>query len=427
MRQLGTMKTATAEPTETAPQNVVSFTIAPKPKTSPRRHRFEVQDFTNPATSTKSFRVTGYKRDGTRVRENFSDLKSAQCRQVDLEMEHLARETEVAIRATKLTEVQVKLAEMAFMRLDADQEIMLAVDHWLRHGKQHAVAESPRLDDAVKAFEEWLDTSTLRDRSRANLRTRVNVFVNSTGNLRVSDVAPESIDTFLDKRSVSAASKDNDRRAISRFFSWCMDRKRRWATTNPCRSVKVDQGEKAPPSVLSVAECRALLAQAETFKRGRLAPYVAVCLFAGLRPFEARRLTWDAVNLTDCEIRLEGVQTKTGTPRVVSICPTLKSWLSAYKGQTFNPSNWRKGFDAIKLAVGFGTPTKEKDSLKAWPEDVLRHTAVSHYFRHTGSYGQTAEQFGNSEAVIKKHYAARVSTEDTKAFYSILPAKGGGK
>ena len=59
--------------------------------------------------------------------------------------------------------------------------------------------------------------------------------------------------------------------------------------------------------------------------------------------------------------------------------------------------------------------------------DVLRHTAVSHYFRHTGSYGQTAEQFGNSEAVIKKHYAARVSTEDTKAFYSILPAKGGGK
>ena len=75
---------------------------------------------------------------------------------------------------------------------------------------------------------------------------------------------------------------------------------------NPCREVKVQQGDDAPPAILTVDECKVLLRAAEKFEKGRLAPYVAVCLFGGLRPFEAARLTWDAVNLADGEIRLEG-------------------------------------------------------------------------------------------------------------------------
>jgi hypothetical protein len=54
----------------------------------------------------------------------------------------------------------------------------------------------------------------------------------------------------------------------------------------------------------------------------------------------------------------------------------------------------------------------------------MRHTAISHYFRKTGSYGLTAEQFGNSEAIIKRHYQGRVSSEDTRKFYALLPKKG---
>ena len=60
-------------------------------------------------------------------------------------------------------------------------------------------------------------------------------------------------------------------------------------------------------------------------------PYVALCLFGGLRPFEAARLTWDQVNLTDGEIRLKGTQTKTGKGRIVVIDKTLKAWLSRYR------------------------------------------------------------------------------------------------
>ena len=53
----------------------------------------------------------------------------------------------------------------------------------------------------------------------------------------------------------------------------------------------------------------------------------------------------------------------------------------------------------------------------------MRHTAVSHFFRATGSYGRTAEQFGNSETIIKNHYQGRVSSDEAERFYQLLPTK----
>jgi len=384
------------------------------------KQRFKIIPFLNRG-GTKSWRVAGVKRDGTRVRENFCDVQAAECKLVELQTEWLAQRTDTAIRATKLNETQLRIAETAFLRLgdEADHELLRAVDYWLRHGRAQSVVESPRLDDAVQAFKAWLDaTETLRPRSKQNLRVRVNVFGNSVHNLHVADITPETVENFLAKRKADAVTRDGDKRALSRFFSWCIERPRRWLATNPCSAVKIERGEKAPPAILTVEECKALMASAENFKAGRLVPYLAVTMFSGLRPFEASRLTWAAVNLEDGEIRLEANQTKTGRARVVTICPALRAWLTAFEGREFYPSNWRKDFDCVKQAAGFGP------GLRSWTEDVLRHTAVSHFFRKTGSYGQAAEQFGNSEAIIKAHYQGRVSSADTAAFYGIMPTKG---
>ena len=185
---------------------------------------------------------------------------------------------------------------------------------------------------------------------------------------------------------------------------------------NPCREIKIDTGEKSAPKILTVEECRAILSAAEAHKDGRTAPYLAVCLFGGLRPTEALKLEWKQVNLDDNEICLDATQTKTKKGRVVKIHPTLAAWLEAYKNQPFHPLNWRKEFNAVKAA-----------GLKTWTPDIMRHTAISHYFRQCGSYGFCADQFGNSEAVIRAHYQGRVSSGETKAFYQIMPTKGRGK
>jgi integrase len=393
--------------------------------------RFDVQEFTNPRTGSVSWRVAGVKRDGSRVRQNFTDAKDARAKQIELETEFLQGRVEKRFAATELSEEKLKLAEVAFVKLGDDWARLLdCVDHWRRSGAKNAPTQTPHLDDAVEQYLTWLHASPFRDSTKRNWRNRMNVFRNSVRNVRVAEVTPDFIEHYLDKRNTSPAGKDTDRRAVSRFFSWCIDRKRRWATTNPCREVKVEQGESAPPEILTLPECNALLDASEQHKAGLLAPYLAACLFGGLRPFEVRRLQWSSVNLRDREIRLEANQTKTGRKtgrgRVIEICDTLAAWLSAYEGRPFFPANWRKEFDLIKEAAGFGTPTEDRPRLKPWTEDVARHTAISHYFRKTGSYGKTAEQFGNSEAIIKKHYQARVSTQDSEQFYAILP-KGGAK
>jgi integrase len=324
-----------------------------------------------------------------------------------------------------MTSEQISLAESAFIQLGVgnDNELPLAVEHWIADGRQTAVAKSAWIDDAVKDFLEWLPLSELRPGTKDNLRWRVRMFGSFAGKRRVCDVTPEVIDSFLDARSISPVSKDNDRRAISKFFTWCMDRPRRWTASNPCHAVKVKCPRRPALSILSLAECEKVLEAAEKIKGGKMAPYIAVCLFGGLRPSEARRLDWSAVNLADREIRLDASQTKTNTGRTVEIRPPLAAWLKAYKDQPFCPKNWRGDLRRLLVVAGFGTPTEKHPDLKPWPHDVMRHTAISHFFRKTKSFGDTAEQFGNSEAIIKKHYMTRVSSEETKAFYALLPKR----
>jgi integrase len=207
-----------------------------------------------------------------------------------------------------------------------------------------------------------------------------------------------------------------------------MKGKRHWTINNPCYAVEIEgtsNDDDREPVVLPVDECEALLRATEKHENGRLVPFVAICMFAGLRPFEEARLTWDQVNVTDGEIRLKGTQTKTGKGRIVEIGETLKAWLERYKGRD---GIYRPSFDAelrqLRASIGYGVRSDENPDLKPWVQDVLRHTAISHYFRETGSYGRTAEQFGNSESIIKKHYQSRVSSAETKQFYALRPKAG---
>ena len=392
---------------------------------APKAH-FKILPFTNPRTGTPSWRVTGTRRNGQRIRENFGDAQEAQFRHTELEGEFHAANGVAALRATRLTDEQVAIAEAAFKRLECGEDLITAVDHWLRTGKPSSIKESPRLDEALKLFLDWLDITTdLRSATKENLRGRVTHFVRNTGNVRVTDVLPEHIEHYLAQQNISANSKDSYCKVLSSFFSWCMKGKRHWTVNNPCYAVEIEgvsEDDDHEPVVLAVSECKALLHGAEKLRSGRLVPYLALCLFGGLRPYEAARLKWDQVNLVDGEIRLRGAQAKTGKGRMVMIDGTLKAWLKRYRGQDeiYRPV-YKVELRELRARIGYGTPTKEQPKLKPWVPDVLRHTAISHYFRATGSYGRTAEQFGNSESIIKKHYQGRVTSAETKRFYALRP------
>lgn len=386
------------------------------------KQRFQVVEFKNPRTNSTSWRVSGTKRDGSRIRENYTDASDALKRQVALESEWHAKETDTELRATRLTDAQVGIAEAAFKLVDNDQDVLTGLQYWLRVGRLNVVAESPRMADAFAQFAAWVQESSFRPCTKSTLATRLKMFIGGIPNLKVCDCQPEHIEKYLENRNVSAVTKGNDRRAISRFFEWCLQRPRHWTQNNPVRAIaNEDQGEESVPTVLTVDECRRLLDAAQAHRKGKAVPYIAACLFAGLRPFEAARLRWEQVNLSDGEIRLEATQTKTKRSRMVSVCNALKAWLEAYQGMPFRPPGLEKDLLAIKRKAGFGRPTDAEPELKPLPQDVMRHTAISHFFRNCESYGRTAEQFGNSEKIIREHYQGRVSSADTKQFYDLFP------
>ncbi len=77
-------------------ENAVSPPKRSKIENPPTRYHqpFRIQPYTNPCTGSQSWRVTGFQGDGTRIRENFADVKPAECRQIELTTEWLARGSE---------------------------------------------------------------------------------------------------------------------------------------------------------------------------------------------------------------------------------------------------------------------------------------------------------------------------------------------
>jgi integrase len=388
--------------------------------------RFKISPFINKLTGSQSWRVSGTKRNGERIRENFARENDARNKQVELEAEFLQGQTETMLRSTKLTEPQIRVAESIFTLLPDAEQVRDRFMRFLQNGLATATAPvgaAPLIDDAFKDFEKWLDGEPdasgnnickLREPSKLALRSRVGAFKSGMGKVRLDEITPDMIENFLGNlknagNKLNARTVINYKLNVSRFFTWCIARPRKWVAMNPCKEIKLERDEKGAIQILSVEQVEKLLQAAE---KGNLAVYTALAVFGGLRPAEIARLTWEQINLTDKEIHLESKQTKTKRSRTIQICPTLLAWLTAYKGEEIYPAGWIKRFRKVRMAAG----------IVNWIPDCARHTAISHYFRHTGSYGKAAEKFGNSEQIIKDHYQGRVTSDETKLFYAIKPA-----
>jgi integrase len=374
--------------------------------------------FANPSGETV-FRVAGWSVQGSRIRENYPTREAAVARRLELENEFLRGQAHETVRPTVLDAAQLRSSEMAFNVLGDDaepSEIVRAAKYWVEHGRHQVGPEdAPRLDDAFAQFKEWLGSkSGLRPKTQTGLVHEVNMFGRLVGNPKLGEITPEVLEGFFDRRKVSPIAKDAGRRALSRFFSWCAERPRRWMTSNPASLVRVlpEKREEARPEILTVEACETLLRAAEQEGQGRLVPWFALGLFGGLRPTEAERLEWTQINFTDAEIRLEGEQTKTGSSRVIEINPTLRAWLEAYRHAPLGFS--RRSFRRIVEASGV-----------TWTKDVLRHTSATAHLRVLTSYADVARHFGNSETVLKRHYEGRMSSADAQKLFALRPMKKG--
>jgi integrase len=179
--------------------------------------------------------------------------------------------------------------------------------------------------------------------------------------------------------------------------------------------VEATRDEK-PPVTWDAETVRKIMATAETVAP-EIVPAFAILFFAGVRPHEVARLTWNQIDLAGGIIRLTGDMTKTHTMRHVEIAGNLRAWLQRHRGVgklSPNKTQFRHRQEKVTTAAG----------LDGWPVDVARHTfATMHYNAHQDAAATMAQlgHFGSPSTFLRHYKGVPVTAADAAAYWKIMP------
>ncbi len=169
------------------------------------------------------------------------------------------------------------------------------------------------------------------------------------------------------------------------------------------------------PEILKPAQVRALLETARALYP-RMVPYIALGVFAGLRPCaELVWLNWWDIDWEDKKIFVT-VKTsrKTHRARPIPMADCLAAWLA------LTPEGERKGPVAV-----FSRRHYMKIQAKAGVQvghDVLRHTRASYRLAEIRDPAIVAYENGHTLAVMQVHYAnLRLKDAEVREFWGIVP------
>lgn len=402
-----------------------------------RRELIYVIPFTN-AGGSKAWRVSGMY-GGKQIRANFKTEEEALAKKDEL-LNALANVvTTVVRRPTRLNEEQLKDAEMSAEAMGG-RPTMMAVRFFLENYRDPV--NKIKVQAAYDKFIAEKRLNNLRADSIRNLEVRVGFLTKTHGERLVSDVLPEQLRDiiFTDKRS--AVTSDNVRRALSSFFTWAAEHK--FCPANPMAAIKPVKLERDEPEILTVAQARNLIEKAAAYKEGAVLPYIALGLFAGIRPTELARLNWDCIDLEAGTVTIGAKLAKMRQRRIVEmVCVTQKDkegkeqalpanligWLMphAVKKTPLRGVNWRKDFDAVKAGAGWGTKSDKQPHLKPWTQDIMRHTAISNHLAYFQHEGKTAAWAGNSPDIVQRHYKGLVKQAEAVEFWGITAEQAENK
>ncbi len=192
-----------------------------------------------------------------------------------------------------------------------------------------------------------------------------------------------------------------------------------YLVNNPADRLELPRQIRKEPTSFSIKEVRTLLAATLFADCDPLRPacraYLAIGLFAGLRPEEIERLEWRHIDLPSATLRVPGANAKDRERRIVEIQPTLAAWLA--------PLVRRAGKVLTAPLAKLRVTARAILGLKAWPADIMRHTFVSYHFAHYQNEGYTKAQVGHRDdgRVFYHNYMVPKSRAEARLFWSTIP------
>ena len=260
------------------------------------------------------------------------------------------------------------------------------------------------LPEAAQVYLAKKTSESLRQLSLQQIRWKLGLLTQAFGNKTPNTITPTHLEHWFAQRKWTRSTIDGVIAKIGPFFTWCV--REGYCESNPCKAVKRPRSDDSPPAIFTPPETKKLLQTALRYDP-RLVPYLAIGLFAGVRPLEIERLTW--ADISDRYIEITAAKAKTRQRRLVSLLDNLKEWLAL--GGDLPLTNKRKRLARVVQIAGLN-----------WQPDIMRHSFASYHLAMHTSADKTALELGHRDSkMLFAHYRELVTQEAAQAYWSIRP------
>lgn len=404
----------------------------------------EIVQFANPKGGSISYRVTGTI-EGKRIQKNRKTLEEAtNLRDALLKGAAQGESLPSYYRMTTFpTQEDQNDAELAFHRLKKklpEASLVVVVDDYLK--RNTAEITDLTMTKAIENFAEARQKRKNRLQTIETGTTLLKAFQRDQKIDRLSSLSPLKSLGWIQGASHKRTQRDRYDLLVN-FYTYLRFAKN--LAGDPLEGITRPRWTKENPVEFpSLSEAQALLDAAASHVAdgvvGAMLPYVAICMFSGMRPDEAKRLDpdWNQVVLENKVIL--GFRTKVGEQRSVEIHEPLLGILERCKEAGLAPGYWQRvHFRAVQDA--FRDPTgekrKAKDALRtqtasakkadssdnhSWVRDYLRHGYATYHFALHGDMNFLVRTMGNSETVLSRSYISRRALKaDGEKFFQLQP------
>lgn len=294
---------------------------------------------------------------------------------------------------------------VAMVLLEMQRHGVKLADVWSDYKARHGRKVGKALGDVRDEFLAAKEAAGLSQLYLQQLKVYLRLFCLDREHIDITEIDHAAIESWLDSRKEAPATRQTGINRLSALFSFCV--RRGYMTQNPIKRVERVRVPQKDPEILTVEQCRELVAAAKRIDRGMLT-YLGFALFCGIRPDETLRLTRRDVNLERGLVFLQAEKAKVRNRRIVAIIDPAKRCIEG--GLGVPKTNFKKRFNKLRKEAG----------IKYWPHDALRKTAASHFYNIYG-IDKAVEQLGHSAGVFLNVYRELVSKDETEKWFSITP------
>ena len=229
-------------------------------------------------------------------------------------------------------------------------------------------------------------------------------------NVILSTITSNALEKWIANLNSTDSAKSAYIKHLKSFFKYAADRN--YVPDNPAKFLVKPHVETSLPYVMPVDDIKKLLCVTMEDHLDMM-PYFSLGIFAGIRPFEIRRLNWQDINFQKSEIYIPKDVSKTRTDRLINISKNLTQWLKLTSRNNRKNKIFfsRKKFDDIR-----------KKTVITWSADCMRHSFGSYHSVFYNNINSTIAQMGHrTPQTLFKHYKRVVRPADAKRFWGIVP------